>query len=294
MSTPENGGESSPRRILVVANETVGGRALIEAVKRHADEGPVRVRVVCPTNRPKYGYVVYDDTVEEAVRNRLTLTLEHLREYGVEADGQTGDADPFTATMDAVSEHGADEIIISTHPETRSGWMRRDLIDRVKEETGLPVEHVVVDLDADREEVTHALVMASQTVGGDALIEAIRDRAGKSRYRFVVVCPQDEGTDEALDRLEGTLERLKAEGLEAVGQVSDPDPYTSVQNALEYYTVDEIIISTFPETRSGWLRRDLIERVRRMTSKPVEHVVVDEGAAEGKDPAGQSPAEGSS
>ncbi len=287
MSAQENGDERAPRRILVVANETVGGRALIDAVKRHADEGPVRVRVVCPTNRPKHGYVVYDDTVEQAVGNRLRLTIEHLREYGVEADGETGDADPFTATMDAVSEHGADEIIISTHPETRSGWMRRDLIDRVKDETGLPVEHVIVDLDADREEVTHALVVASQTVGGDALIEAIRERAGKSRYRFVVVCPQDEGSDDARDRLDRTLERLKEEGLEAVGQVSDPDPYTSVQNALEYYTVDEILISTFPETRSGWLRRDLIERVRRMTSKPVEHVVVDEADAQASDPAGQ-------
>ncbi len=149
------------------------------------------------------------------------------------------------------------------------------------------MEHVIVDLDADREEVTHALVVASQTVGGDALIEAIRERAGKSRYRFVVVCPQDEGSDDARDRLDRTLERLKEEGLEAVGQVSDPDPYTSVQNALEYYTVDEILISTFPETRSGWLRRDLIERVRRMTSKPVEHVVVDEADAQASDPAGQ-------
>jgi len=280
VSAQETGAEDSPRRILVVANETIGGRALTDAVKRHADEGPVRVRVVCPTNPPKHGYVVYDDSVEKAVDNRLTLTLEHLREYGIEAQGQAGDADPFTATMDAVSEFGADEIIISTHPETRSGWMRRDLIDRVKDETGLPVEHVIVDLDADREEVTHTLVLASQTVGGDALIDAIRERAGKSRYRFVVVCPQDEGADDADDRLERTVERLREEGLEAVGQVSDPDPFTSIQNALEYYTVDEIIISTFPEARSGWLRRDLVERVRRMTSKPVEHVVVDEADAE--------------
>jgi len=282
----EGGGEGAQRRILVVANETVGGQTLMDAVTAHAERGPVHVHVVCPSNQPKHGYVVYADSVDQATDNRLKLTIENLREHGIEAEGETGDADPYAATMDAVSEFRPDQILISTHPETRSGWLRRDLIDRVKDDTGLPVEHVVVDLDADREAVTHALVVANQTVGGDALIEAIRHRASERRYRFVVVCPQSEGTDEARERLDRMVERLADEGLDAVGQVGDPDPYTAVQNALDYYAVDEIVISTLPEAKSGWLRRDVVERVRRLTSKPLEHVVVDMDDAEQSDPAG--------
>jgi len=285
-ASAEGTDESAPQRILVVANETVGGQALMDAVKAHAERGPVHVHVVCPTNQPKHGYVVYTDIVDEATDNRLKLTIDHLRENGIEAEGETGDADPYAATMDAVSEFRPDEILISTHPETRSGWLRRDLIDRVKDDSGLPVEHVVVDLDADREAVTHALVVANQTVGGDALIEAIRHRASERRYRFIVVCPQTEGTNEAHERLDRMLERLAEEDLDAVGQVSDPDPYTAVQNALNYYTIDEIVISTLPEAKSGWLRRDVVERVRRLTSKPVEHVTVDMDEASDTDPAG--------
>jgi hypothetical protein len=60
-----------------------------------------------------------------------------------------------------------------------------------------------------------------------------------------------------------------------------PDPYTAIQNALQFYTIDEIVISTFAGPRSGWLRSDLIARVRGSTSKPVEHVVATNGAQEG-------------
>ena len=59
----------------------------------------------------------------------------------------------------------------------------------------------------------------------------------------------------------------------AVGQVEHHDPYTAIQNALQFYAPDDIVISTFPETRSGWLRSDLIGRVEASTGKPVEHIV---------------------
>src|SRR5919205_3166863 len=139
-----------PHRILVVANETVGGRALIDAVKKHAEDAhergePFHVTVVCPQNQPKSGYVIYEDSVRTAAENRLQTTLAQLREIGIEADGEIMDPDPYAATMDAIEAFGADEVIISTHPETRSGWMRKDLVDRVHEDSGLPVEHVVVD-----------------------------------------------------------------------------------------------------------------------------------------------------
>jgi hypothetical protein len=270
-----------PHCILVVANETLGGRALIDAVKRRAEEAhtknkPFRVCVVCPQNQPKSGYVIYDESVRSAAENRLQTTLAQLREIGIEAEGEVFDPDPFAATEDGVEYYKADEIIISTHPETRSGWLRKHLVDRVKTEIGLPVEHVVVDLDADRADVRRVLVVANQTVGGDPLIEKIKSEAAESPSTFVVILPQGESGEhgDAHQRLAQTLETLTSAGVEAVGQVMDPDPFTAVQNALQFYPADEIIISTFPETRSGWMRSDLIERVQRITSRPVEHVVV--------------------
>ena len=270
-----------PYRILVVANETVGGRALIDAIVRHAEKarGEGReptVMVVCPQNQPKKGFVVYDETVREAAENRLRTTLAQLREVGIHASGEVMDPDPYAATMDAFNSGGADVVVVSTHPQTRSGWLRRDLVDRLRDSTGVDVEHVVVDLDADRKVATRTLVVANQTVGGEPLIGLLRGKAQEGPHNFIVICPQGGSGDDgdAHERLAHTLERLREAGLEAIGQVMDPDPFTAIQNALQFYAVDEIVISTFPATRSGWMRADLIERVQASTSLPVEHVVV--------------------
>jgi len=75
--------------------------------------------------------------------------------------------------------------------------------------------------------------------------------------------------------LDATLSKLHEAGLLAAGMIGDPDPYTATMNALNTFHVDDVVISTFPETRSGWLRADLIKRVQHATSVPVEHVVVD-------------------
>jgi len=269
---------SEPRKILVVANETVGGTALIEAVKRHSDAGDVSVHVVCPQNAPKHGYVIQDSTVTEAAENRLGLTLAQLRENGLEATGEVMDPDPYAAIMDAMGESHYDEIIVSTHPETHSGWLRQDLVSRVAKDAGVPVEHVVVDLESDREAGKRVLVVANQTVGGEALIKQLEEISEEEgAHKFVVICPANEGDKEnASERLAHTLKRLEDEGLEVVGQVAHGDPYTAVQNALQFYPADEIVISTFPETRSGWLRSDLIQRVQATTSRPVHHVVVED------------------
>ncbi|HYI79385.1 MAG TPA: universal stress protein [Thermoleophilaceae bacterium] len=266
---------SESRTILVVANETVTGQALIDAVKRRADGGAVSVHVICPQNQPKHGYVIYDDTIRGAADNRLAMTLAQLREVGIEATGDVEDPDPYSAIMDAVGERDYDEIIISTHPGTRSGWLRQDLITRVEQATRRPVEHVVVDLGRhDADEGIRTLVVANQTVSGQALTDQLKQLAAEAPHRFIVVCPQGgAGEDDAHRRLAHTLKRLTDEGLDAIGQVTHPDPYTAIQQALHFYGVDEIVISTFPATRSGWLRSDLVGRVKASTNKPVHHVV---------------------
>ncbi len=269
-----------PHKILVVANETVGGRALIEAVKKHAEDAhernePFEVFVACPQNQPKSGYVIYDESVRSAAENRLATTLAQLRDIGIEAEGDIMDPDPFAATTDAVDHFGADEIIVSTHPETRSGWLRQDLVTRVQQATRRPVEHVVVDLSGEAEDVSRTLVVANQTIGGRALIEKLEELAEERAHRFIVICPQPEeaGEGAAAERLARTLKLLQDEGIEATGQAAHPDPFTAIQQALQFFGIDEIVISTFPEARSGWMRADLIERVRQSTDKPVHHVV---------------------
>jgi hypothetical protein len=269
---------SDPRKILVVANETVTGQPLIDAVRKRIDGGQVAVHVICPQNQPKHGYVIYDETIRGAAENRLQLTLAQLREIGVEATGEVMDPDPYSAIMDAVGERDYDEIVISTHPDTRSGWLRQDLISRVAQATRRPVEHVVVDLGPhDADEGIRTLVVANQTVGGQALIDQLKQLAAQGPHRFIVVCPQGgAGEDDAHRRLAHTLKRLQDEGLEAIGQVTHPDPYTAIQQALHFYGIDEVVISTFPATRSGWLRSDLVGRVQASTDKPVHHVVAEE------------------
>jgi hypothetical protein len=268
------------KRILVVANETVAGQPLIDAVRERAAGDQVDVHVICPQNQPRHGYVIYESMVRDAAENRLQMTIALLREADIEADGEVMDPDPYAAVMDALGEAEYDEIIISTHPETRSGWLREGLVDRVRRAARRPVEHVVVDLDTERDDVKRTLVVANQTVASPALLDVLRRKAQEERRRFIVICPEADtnggGSDGATDRLAHTLKALEDAGLEAIGQVVHPDPYTAIQNALQFYAPDDIVISTFPETRSGWLRADLIGRVESSTGKPVEHVVSEE------------------
>ena len=268
------------KRILVVANETVAGKPLIDAVRRRAEGDEVTVHVISPQNEPKHGFVVHDEHIRDAAQNRLEMALALLHEAGIEATGEVMDPDPYSAVMDALGEQDYDAIIVSTHPETRSGWLRQSLVDRLARATGRDVEHVVVDLDSERDDVKRTLVVANQTIGGEALIEKLKEKAAEEPRRFIVICPdsgEPNSNGDAHERLAHTLRVLQDAGLEAVGQVVHPDPYTAIQNALQFYGPDDIVISTFPETRSGWLRADLVGRVQASTGKPVEHIISEDG-----------------
>ncbi|HEY1508882.1 MAG TPA: hypothetical protein VGF93_07780 [Solirubrobacteraceae bacterium] len=275
------------KTVLVVANETLGGGALLDAVRARAADGEVRFVLCVPQNRPRSGLVVYDDAVFDAAQTRVDLALEFVRADHVKAIGEVGDPDPYTATMDAIHEYRPSEVIISTYPETRSGWLRRDLIERVRDASGLPVEHVVVDPDREGLPFHVTLAVANRTASGEELLDALKAKVEaeeqKERGRlFIVLVPLEGGdgqaTRRARTRLKLVLDRLHQAGMYGAGLVGDPDPYTAIVNALQYFRVDDIVISTFPETKSGWLRADLIERVRRVSNKPVEHVVQDDAS----------------
>jgi hypothetical protein len=268
------------KEVLVVANRTLGGAKLLDAVRSRAASGDVRFRLVVPQSRPHAGLVVYDEAVREAAQARVDLALSLVAGESIDATGEVGDEDPFLATMDAISEHRPDEVIVSTYPAVSSGWQRRDLVERIRNASGVPVEHIVVDLDQEGLPFDVTLVLASKTLEGENLIERLKEKGAAGGQRlFIVVVPQPDGTGEAprqaRARLATTLDRLHEAGLLASGMIGDPDPYNAAANALELFRVDDIVISTLPDERSGWMRANLIERVQNATSAPVEHVVVD-------------------
>lgn len=274
------------RTILVVANETLAGQKLLDTVKeRVGSVNDARVVVCVPRNRPRHGNIIYDDFVMDATKVRIDLARRALREEGIRAIGDIGDPDPYTATMDAVREHNPDEIIISTLPATVSGWLRRDLIERVEESANLPVTHVVQDIDAEGIPYHVTLVVAAKTASRDELLRALKDKASGKEHEtlFIVMVPQEGGEGihaaRARARMAQLVDRLLAENLIAAGMIGDPDPYTAAMNALQFFRVDDIVISTLPATRSGWLRADLIERVRRDSGKPIDHIEAANGAA---------------
>jgi hypothetical protein len=269
------------KEILVIANRTLGGAKLLESVRAKAAAGDVRFRLVVPQSKPSAGLVIYDEAVRESAQVRVDLAVSTVTEEGIQASGEIGDPDPFLATMDAVAAHRPAEIILSTYPAIHSGWLRRDLIERIQNASGLPVEHVITDLQQEGLLFNVTLVIASKTSSGEELLERLKAKASHDgRHLFIAVIPQHDGSGtaprEARARLARMLDRLQAAGLLSSGMIGDPDPYTAAINALELFTVDDVVISTFPDERSGWLRADLIERVRHATPAQVEHVVVNQ------------------
>ena len=262
--------------ILVLANETIGGADLLNAIRERHKQGDAKFIVVVPQSRPRFGNVIYDEAVRDSAQVRVDLALAFMREEDIEGTGEVGDADPFNAAMDAVGAYGINEILISTLPATTSGWLRRDLPERLEIETGLPVEHIVVDVDSEGLPFDVTLVLANQTAGGDELVESLEKLNEEGPHRFIVVVPQDSGDGRAVraarERLATLLKSLKDDGIVAAGMIGDPDPYTAARNALDYFHLSEIVISTLPSNRSAWIEKGLVAKLERDSGKRVVHV----------------------
>jgi hypothetical protein len=269
--------------ILVLANETIGGRALLDRIIERDKEGDAHFFIVVPKTKPRYGNVIYDDAVRSSAQVRVDLACAFARQEGIEARGEVGDEDPYNAAMDAIDQHRIDEVIVSTHPSASSGWMRRDLPERIEADSGLPVEHIVVDIANEGLPFQVTLVVANQTVAGGDLVQRLESLAEEGPRRFSVVVPQDSGDGRAVsaarERLRSLLESLDSDGIVAAGMIADPDPFTATMNAVGYFFISEIVISTLPGNRSAWLEGGLIDRIKRQTGKPVLHVESNADAA---------------
>jgi hypothetical protein len=142
--------EHAVHRVLVIANETVGGRALSQALVERISGRPAELLVVAPAlNSPLRHWTSDEDRARAAAQERVRTSVARLGQLGLEARGEVGDAEPLQAMEDAMRTFGADEIVISTHPPGRSHWLERGLVDEARRRFDLPITHVVVDLEAE-------------------------------------------------------------------------------------------------------------------------------------------------
>jgi GABA permease len=145
----EHFGHPDERRVLVVANETVGGEELMQVIGDLALTGETEFFVVAPAlNSRLKTWTSDEDGARAAAQRRLDSTLTRLASIGIGARGTVGDLDPLVAVEDAVRTFHPDEVVISTHPPGRSHWLERGVVQAVRERFELPVKHVVVDLEA--------------------------------------------------------------------------------------------------------------------------------------------------
>jgi hypothetical protein len=236
-------------------------------------------------NQPSEGYVVYQDTRRASAGRRLDRTLQTLRHAHIRANGMVVETDPVAAVKDALAqlEPPVTEVIVSTHPKERSGWLRRNVVESIRKAAGeIPVDHVVA-AEAAGDGEANVLVIANQTLASAPLLERIRARARRGPANFLIVAPQGHEYSEQQEserRLRGLVAGLRAEGIEAHGQIAHPDPHTAAMQTLHDERIDEIIVSTFPGQKSGWLRRDLVERLRGDAGVPIDHVVSEPVAEE--------------
>jgi len=205
------------KRCLVVANQTLGGLALVTAIRQRLAEGPHSFYVVVPATPSAFlrwgpqaqaagGDLLADPPGRHYADRRLAAELSRLRSIGAEADGEVGDVRPLQAITDVLAREQFDEIIISTlpappgqtptaaaapHPrQSISRWLKMDLPDRVARRFDLPVTHIVSpagDEDMLMEQVVRAL---DQTPG--AAVPVVKSTERRGLNELIILTENDE------------------------------------------------------------------------------------------------------
>ena len=136
-------------KVLVIANETVGGDELLALLGTRSTDVDEQVLLVCPAlNSRVRTWTSDEDPARAGAQERLDASLSRLAEAGVSARGEIGDGDPLQALEDALREFPADEIVVSTHPPGRSNWLEQGVVEQARQRYDVPITHVVVDLAA--------------------------------------------------------------------------------------------------------------------------------------------------
>ncbi len=285
--------------LLIFLNEVAGGRKLLAATRESAEDASYVV-VVAPRNQPVAGQLILPNEARKAARSRVEVTLAVLEEFGIDAVGEVMDPASELALGDAIRSHRPSEVLLSCLYDSRFGLTRKDLVVWAQHEfePETRVTHIPVRIEDDsvRFDLTHTLVVANQTLADPELANRLVSLAAERPHRYTIVAPETEGVSTgALTRnLAALLAGLYREDIDATGQPMSPDPFSSVENAIAHYQIDDILISTLPGEESRWLADDLVGRVREITDKPVSHhesgtspqavasVVADGGADDGE------------
>jgi hypothetical protein len=274
--------------VIAFLNEVAGGRRLLEALRDRVEAGADSVALAAPQNQPVVGQIVDRDELYEAAQSRIDVTQAVLAEFEIEAVGAVFDPDPLLALDDAIRGFAPREVLLSSLYETRYGILRRDFVEWAKETFEVPVTHIPVRVDDDavRWDVTHTLVVATKTVNSPDLVGHLKRKAGERPHRYTFICPRsgDIHREEVCARLARTLAEMYREDIDATGQPMSPEPFPAVENAIHHYRIDEILISTLSGEQSKWLEEGLIDRVRAITDKPLEHIEASEDGARPAEP----------
>ncbi|CAN5579299.1 hypothetical protein BH20ACT15_BH20ACT15_04130 [soil metagenome] len=290
VAPPEPSGQGDPdptpsregvKRVLIFLNEVAGGRKLLQACREVEQGGADYFAVVAPQNQPIVGQLVDADELREAARSRVDVTLSVLAEFGIEAEGAVMDRNAALALDDATRATSPDYVLLSALYETRFGLTRKDLVEWAKSNLDATVEHVPVRVDDDavRWDLVHTLVVATKTVHSPDLLAHLKERSQDKPHRFTFISPRsgEVTREQVCGDLAATLAELYRDDVDATGQPMSPDPFHAIQNAIEHYRLDEILISTLKGEQSAWLDEGLIDRVKEITDLPVEHVESEAG-----------------
>ncbi len=145
------GDVTTAQRIVVLANQTMGGRELRDALHRIEGSQTAEYLVVVPANPVDTGQAEREGAAfvwaatTQAAQRRLDDLLDTLRGEGLTVDGELGDYRPLTALDAAVRSFHPDHVVISTHPEDRSTWLHHGVVDQARERYDVPVQHVVAE-----------------------------------------------------------------------------------------------------------------------------------------------------
>src|SRR5262249_54305827 len=179
------------KRVLCFLNEVAGGRRLLTACRELADAGADYFGVVAPQNLPAVGQLVDVEERRDAAQSRVDVTQSVLRQFGLESEGAVMDPEPALALDDAVRATKPDYILLSCLYATRVGITRKDLVEWAKERYPR-VEHIPVRVDDDavRWDLTHTLVVATQTVNSKDLVDRLLQRAKDHPHRYTFISPR--------------------------------------------------------------------------------------------------------
>lgn len=273
---PEPPVEVAGGTVLAFLNEVAGGRRLLETIRDRVERGAASVALAAPQNQPAVGQIVSVDEVRDAAQARVEVTGALLGEFGISSAAAVLDPDPSLALDDAVRAFAPAEVLLSCLYETRFGLLRRDLVEWARDRVEAPITHIPVRVedDAVRWDVTHTLVVATKTVASPELLETLAERARERAHRYTFICPRsgDLERSEVSRRLARALAEMYRRDVDATGQPMSPEPFVAVRNAIRHYRIDDILICTLAGERSVWLREGLIEQVRGITEKPIEHI----------------------